>query len=145
MKKLKSKKALNPVVVSIILIVVTVIVISCMAALTSNFMEKDSLEIGIGFLEGNKYILIVLRNKDTQNITIKEIWINETNKPNTGVTIDNNGQVAFLVPQEWIEGKVYEIKVVTSTGKQLYYVATAPTTTILMSRILISIEPYRRK
>jgi len=131
MKILKNKKALSPVVASIILIAVTVAVsiavAAWMGALTFTFMGTEELKItNVEFLSGNQYINVTLQNTGTSPITINEIWVNGALKWSTGQTISANSQAEIKVSHTWSNGYNYEIKVVTSKGNQFYYTATAP-------------------
>jgi len=135
MKMLKSRKALSPVVASIILIAVTVAVsiavAAWMGALTFTFMGTEELKItNLGFegVAGSRYINVTLQNTGTSPITINEIWVNNEKKWTTGDTISANSQkIIKVTPYEWANGNNYQIKVVTSKGNQFYYSAVAPT------------------
>ena len=131
MKILKNKKALSPVVASIILIAVTVAVsiavAAWMGALTFTFMGTEQLKItNVEFISGGNAINVTLQNTGTSPITINEIWVNGALKWSTGQTISANSQEEIQVSASWSNGDNYEIKVVTSKGNQFYYTATAP-------------------
>jgi len=132
MKILKSKKALSPVVASIILIAVTVAVsiavAAWMGALTFTFMGTEELKItNIEFLTGGTQVNVTMQNTGTSPITINEIWVNDVIKWTTGGTVPANGQLEVTVTSAWQDGYNYEVKVVTSKGNQFYYSAVAPT------------------
>ena len=122
MKIRRSRKALSPVVASIILIAVTVAVsiavAAWMGALTFNFMGSSSLTItnvdfnGTSNTTSNKLILAV-KNTGTRQVTVSSVKVN--NLPatidassvttvsagnTTSITLDNIG---------WIDGNTYKI------------------------------------
>ena len=77
----RSKRALSPVVASIILIAVTVAVsiavASWMGALTIGFMDTEQLQItGMNFPSAGS-VAVELKNSDTSPITVNEIHVNE--------------------------------------------------------------------
>src|SRR4030065_2130155 len=82
MKKFrKSKKALSPVVASIILIAVTVAVsiavAAWMGALTIGFMGTEELKITSMTLDATaNTITVVVHNQGTSGVTINEVWVN---------------------------------------------------------------------
>ena len=78
---IRSKRALSPVVASIILIAVTVAVsiavASWMGALTIGFMDTEQLQItGMNFPSAGS-VAVELKNSDTSPITVNEIHVNE--------------------------------------------------------------------
>jgi len=143
MKILRSKKALSPVVASIILIAVTVAVsiavAAWMGALTFTFMGTEQLQItNLGFAGGtNKDIIYVtVNNTGTSPITINEAWVN--NVKQTSVVINGtsnalpqaasaNSGLVLKITYTWTIGNNYQIKILTSKGNQFYYSAIAPT------------------
>ena len=134
MKKLwKGKKALSPVVAAIILIAVTVAVsiavAAWMGALTFTFMATEQLEIqGATFLPGNN-VNITAQNTGTSDLTVSKYKIGVSGAPialGTPVPIAQGASVPVTVPLTWVSGTTYDIYLVTSTGKQFPYRATAP-------------------
>ena len=136
MKILKSKKALSPVVASIILIAVTVAVsiavAAWMGALTFTFMGTEELKItNVEFLSGN-HVNVTLQNTGTVPITVTEIHISGGASASGDLltsdqTISANSQEEVQVSYTWSAGSNYQIRVVTSKGNQFYYSAVAPT------------------
>jgi flagellin-like protein len=139
----KSRKALSPVVASIILIAVTVAVsiavAAWMGALTFNFMATEQIKItNLQFSQTgavNNLITITLLNTGTNPVTISEVHMN--NGPNlfstatpawtTGV-VPANGNVTetFTTAALWANGAQYEVELRSSKGNQFTYTATAP-------------------
>jgi len=134
MKIMKNKKALSPVVASIILIAVTVAVsiavAAWMGALTFTFMATEELKITNAEFLGTttKTVNVTMQNTGTSPITVNEIHIN--NGPNlisSPLTVLANSQIEQPLSYDWTAGSSYQIKVVTSKGNQYYYNAVAPT------------------
>ncbi len=131
MKILKSKKALSPVVASIILIAVTVAVsiavAAWMGALTFTFMGTEELKItNVEFITGGATINVTMQNTGTSPITVDEIWVGSTKAWSTGQTISANSQAEITVTHSWSNGANYQIKALTAKGNQFYYNAVAP-------------------
>jgi flagellin-like protein len=132
----RSRKALSPVVASIILIAVTVAVsiavAAWMGALTFNFMATEQLKItNVQFTPNNSSILVTMQNTGTTPVTISEIRVNNgvscvfTNSP---LTLPANTQNSTTVTYaaQWANGAQYEIEMKSSKGNQFTYTATAP-------------------
>ena len=134
MKMLRSRKALSPVVASIILIAVTVAVsiavAAWMGALTFYFMATEQIKItNVQFSgAGNNQINVTMQNTGTSPVTVTEIHVNNaaTNLLSAQFTIAANSQYIANVTQAWINGAQYEIEARTSKGNQFTYTATAP-------------------
>ena len=132
----RSRKALSPVVASIILIAVTVAVsiavAAWMGALTFNFMATEQLKItNLQFPAG--YVNITILNTGTNPVTVTEIHVNNGDNlissalpawPTGVVPANGNVTEAFLFA--WQNGHQYEIEMRSSKGNQFTYTATAP-------------------
>jgi len=141
MKILKSKKALSPVVASIILIAVTVAVsiavAAWMGALTFTFMGTEEIKItnmSFGSAASNSWISVTINNTGTSPVTINEAWIN--NVKHTDFALGsvlpknigaNSGTVLNMTSVSVANGYNYQVKLVSSKGNQFYYSAVAPT------------------
>ncbi|MEM1564934.1 MAG: archaellin/type IV pilin N-terminal domain-containing protein [Candidatus Bathyarchaeia archaeon] len=138
MKLFKSRKALSPVVASIILIAVTVAVsiavAAWMGALTFTFTATEQLQItDLDFpnVSGTKYINVTIRNTGTSPVTISEIWVNGqkftgNTSPALPLTVGAN-EVKYLSFQyTWQNGANYEVKLVSSKGNTFLRTETAP-------------------
>ncbi len=133
MKILKSKKALSPVVASIILIAVTVAVsiavAAWMGALTFTFMATEQVKItNVVFgSSGGYHMNVTVQNTGTSPVTLNELWVNgEKQTSFSSTTISANSQTTIHISYSWTAGSNYEIKLVSSKGNQFYYTATAP-------------------
>ena len=129
MKILKNKKALSPVVASIILIAVTVAVsiavAAWMGALTFTFMGTEQIKItDIDFPSG--VIRVTVKNTGTSPVTINEAWINGAKQSITSFTVSANSQYLLNITYSWTAGNNYEVKLVSSSGNAFYRTETAP-------------------
>jgi flagellin-like protein len=135
----RSRKALSPVVASIILIAVTVAVsiavAAWMGALTFQFTATEQVNItNMAFQTGTPgSILVVANNTGTSSVTINEIWVNNAKQaiisptiPANGVILANQG-IAFNVTMNINSGYSYQVKLVSSKGNAFLYTGTAPT------------------
>jgi flagellin-like protein len=132
MKILKSKKALSPVVASIILIAVTVAVsiavAAWMGALTFTFMGYEKLEITAvdwtwDASSTARHVNITVSNTGTRDVTVHNIEINHVGVLNTAVdphppmpfkTTDS--AISLVITYPYTNGTAYDISVVTSSG-----------------------------
>jgi flagellin-like protein len=143
MKKLwKGKKALSPVVAAIILIAVTVAVsiavAAWMGALTFTFMGTEQLEIQGATFSGtsnnaNNTIVLTVQNTGTSDLTVEKykLGVGGTQHDITGDGSVNQGVSASITcptgeNDPWTSGTTYDIYLITSSGKQFPYRATAP-------------------
>ncbi len=138
MKMLKSKKALSPVVASIILIAVTVAVsiavAAWMGALTFNFMGTEEMSItNMGFDVTLNQIKVTANVTGTTQVTINEIWVNgvkqtSTITPGLPKSIPANTGVQFVIAYTGtlVPGSQYQVKLVSAKGNQFPYTAVAP-------------------
>ena len=127
MKILKNKKALSPVVASIILIAVTVAVsiavAAWMGALTFTFMGTEQLDIRNISWTPNSAFSITVYNTGTSPVTVTQIWVNNVDKTSnstigSGVSIPEGSSAQISVTYEYTNGTSYEITIVTSKGNR---------------------------
>ncbi|MEM2440601.1 MAG: archaellin/type IV pilin N-terminal domain-containing protein [Candidatus Bathyarchaeia archaeon] len=146
MKLFKSRKALSPVVASIILIAVTVAVsiavAAWMGALTFTFTAVEELQMptssDVKFctVGGEKYINFTVRNTGTSKVSIVDIKINgnsvknDVKVPSTfssqGASINPASEQNFAIKYTWQPGYKYRIELLTSSNKIFYQDYTAP-------------------
>jgi len=126
----KSRKALSPVVASIILIAVTVAVsiavAAWMGALTFNFMGSSSLtitDVNFDSTAPMYNITLTMKNTGTKQVTIGQIKINNVNIPTanyTGTTTlapGVSGQTLKIMYYAWSNGNPYKIELYDSNGQ----------------------------
>ena len=135
----RSKKALSPVVASIILIAVTVAVsiavAAWMGALTIGFMQTEEIKItSVKFVPGTyplRYINVTLTNTGTTDVTISEFWVNGVQQTGmtysaTGGVIAKNTAMTAQVAYDWAAGSSYNVQLKSSKGNTFPYTANAP-------------------
>ena len=136
--KTRSRKALSPVVASIILIAVTVAVsiavAAWMGALTFSFTATEQISItNMGFDVTGGIITITANNTGTATVTINEAYVNNVKQATVNPTVPKdipaNQGVAFnvTVTGGLTVGYSYQVKLVSSKGNQFLYTGTAPT------------------
>ena len=129
MKILKCKKALSPVVASIILIAVTVAVsiavAAWMGALTFSFMGSSSMTITYVAFQGtsglgNNTAVLTLKNTGTKQVTIAQIKINNVVMPTfsgNGTTLNSGLSGTITVSNVgWANGNPYAINLYDASG-----------------------------
>ena len=120
----RSKKALSPVVASIILIAVTVAVsiavAAWMGALTIRFMDTEELKItGVQFTgttPDDKAIVISVKNQGTSGLIIVEASVNGETPVTMSVQLDANEPGTVTLDYNWQVGSNYQVKLVTAKG-----------------------------
>jgi flagellin-like protein len=141
MKMLRSRKALSPVVASIILIAVTVAVsiavAAWMGALTFNFMATEQGQltnlIFVAGASGSGNITVTFQNTGTTPIVINEVWVNNAIQTQTNVNqtlpypVKANSVAGFVITTTVNLGYQYEVKFVSSKGNAFPRTGTAPT------------------
>ncbi len=138
MKILKSKKALSPVVASIILIAVTVAVsiavAAWMGALTIGFMGSSSLTItNQKFVTGTpNSIALTIKNTGTKSVTITQVRVNTNIVTSTPATLtltsgETSAADALSLAVAWVAGNPYKVDLYDSNGQVVgSYQANAP-------------------
>jgi flagellin-like protein len=130
MKILKSKKALSPVVASIILIAVTVAVsiavAAWMGALTFSFMGTEQLRISKITWNWNtdpavRTFVINVNNTGTKDMTISQVLVNYagvtgTITPTLPYILKATESTTLTVPYVYTNGTNYDISVATASN-----------------------------
>ncbi len=130
----RSRKALSPVVASIILIAVTVAVsiavAAWMGALSFNFMATEQGQVtNLSFTVGTPgSVTATFQNTGTTPITINEVWVNGVK--DTGFasqTIDGNTVTPLTTTYfNIVSGYQYEVKFVSAKGNAFQRTGIAP-------------------
>ncbi|MEM3442527.1 MAG: archaellin/type IV pilin N-terminal domain-containing protein, partial [Candidatus Bathyarchaeia archaeon] len=122
----KSKKALSPVVASIILIAVTVAVsiavAAWMGALTIGFMGSASVTITkVAFPQGTSggQFTITVKNTGTKQVTIDLIKVNNLEKQFSPdpTTLNPGTNSTITITCDWVSGNPYKIELYDSSGQ----------------------------
>jgi flagellin-like protein len=128
----RSKKALSPVVASIILIAVTVAVsiavAAWMGALTIGFMGTEEVRItNVEFLSDTQ-AQVTAKNTGSIDVTLTEAYVGNNAATASGLTVITPGQeIDVIVDGQYVSGTSYQFKLVSSKGNPFVYTATAPT------------------
>ena len=140
MKILKCKKALSPVVASIILIAVTVAVsiavAAWMGALTFTFMKTETYNIVsatfIGTSNQTNSIVLRVQNTGTASFTIttnaKVNGVARTLAAEKTIAAGSTEDVTIPMTVGWINGRTYNIEMITAQGTKITWIANAPQT-----------------
>ncbi|MBS7647797.1 hypothetical protein KEJ24_08185 [Candidatus Bathyarchaeota archaeon] len=143
MKLSKSRKALSPVVASIILIAVTVAVsiavAAWMGALTFTFMKTEPYNIvSVSFngVTGSSTNNVTLRIQNTGtasftiDVTAKVNGVQKTVYGNVTARTIPAGEYRDITIQNvgWQNGRTYNIELVTTQGTKITWVGNAPQT-----------------
>jgi flagellin-like protein len=135
MKMLRSKKALSPVVASIILIAVTVAVsiavAAWMGALTFTFMGTEEVKVISHQWDSATnitYINLKVTNVGTAKVTLSSAEINNAPATSniTSTIVDPGSYVWVQVTHSFAVGIKYDFNIVTAKGTKSPYTATAP-------------------
>jgi flagellin-like protein len=143
MKILKSKKALSPVVASIILIAVTVAVSLAVAiwmgGLAGRYSSTEDIRLPdatsvtwhkINSTTGD-YIEIPIRNAATSLVSVKYVKVNGVVKesdPPTPFSLQPNEVKTIRITFTWRVGDNYRIEFITANNNAFYQDYTAPST-----------------
>jgi len=132
-----NRKALSPVVASIILIAVIVSVSIAVAAwmgvLFFTFTNTEQVQItniSFGSSGSNSWIAVVVNNTGNYAVTINEVWLNGVKKTETysplPISISSNSGNVMNITTSVVSKSTYIINLVSSKGNQFQYSASAP-------------------
>ena len=134
MKILKSKKALSPVVASIILIAVTVAVsiavAAWMGALTFTFTQTEELAITAMTFPTSSSIKLTVKNTGTSSVTVSTVYVNDVAINSTNISFTgsfsssgtlNAGDTGYITisSYSWTAGNKYRVVLQSSSGKNV--------------------------
>jgi archaeal type IV pilus assembly protein PilA len=144
MKIRRSRKALSPVIASIILIAVTVAVsiavAAWMGALTFSFMATEQGQVtNLTFTAGTPgTIVATFNNTGTNTITITTVWVNNVQITtanvagapvalNAAVPANSGTQYTITVTSGIVSGNQYAVTIMSSKGNKFSSTGNAPT------------------
>jgi len=136
MKILKSKKALSPVVASIILIAVTVAVsiavAAWMGALTFTFTQTEELKITSVAWQSGGGFNVTVSNTGPATLTVTKFYIDDVDhtsdvtSPAMPRDITKGNTETFVIGWTgWSSGNKYKIAFLTQSGNKYEYTAKA--------------------
>ena len=82
--------------------------------------------IAIEDYEFSRALNIIVLNTGTAVLTIVEAKVNGTTVDIADVTLDFGEPRTITIFYDWIPKTTYDIKLITATGKEFNYTATAP-------------------
>jgi flagellin-like protein len=141
-KILKSKKAISPILATLLLIVIAVAAIVITYAWITTYMGTTTQQAGfipykanVNFVSGTpKNITIDIGNSGTSSGQVVQVYIgtsattttSQTTDPATPITIAAGTIESFNVTYPWEDGETYYFKVVPSSGAALSFTEQAP-------------------
>ena len=133
----KSRKALSPVVASIILIAVTVAVsiavAAWMGALVVGNMNTEELKItNADFATSPGDVILSVRNTGSSAVILSDAYVGSTdetaNAVGLGTSIAPNAVVTVTITPTtaFVDGQSYQFKLISTKGNAFVYTGTAP-------------------
>jgi len=126
----KSKRALSPVVASIILIAVTVAVsiavAAWMGALTIGFMGAEEVRITNVLFTSTTQATLTIKNTGSTSVTLAEAYVGNAGGTITAVPLAAGASTSLVVNGSYAPGVSYQFKVVSAKGNPFVFTATAP-------------------
>ena len=137
---LRSKKAISPILATLLLVVIAVAAIVVTYAWVMTYMSHTTSQAGVFLKEDttnwpNGKILIYVRNTGTSDATIDAVYFGSSGNLTlqTGVTYDptrivskDGGTIAITVNYSWTPTTTYYFKIVPVVGEPLVFQETSP-------------------
>jgi len=132
---LRSKKAISPILATLILIVIAATAIVLTYAWIVTYMGSETQQAGfvpykanVAFLAGNR-IVIGIGNSGTSNGQIIQVYVgtkasdelSRTTNPSTPITIAPSSVESFAVTYNWTSGTTFYFKVIAGNGATLTF------------------------
>ena len=140
LKLFRSKKAISPILATLLLIVIAVAAIVVTYAWITTYMSSATQQAGfipyranVAFLEEGK-ITIDIGNSGTDSGQIIQVYIgasattatSQTTDPATPITIAASTIESFDVIYDWENGATYYFRIVPSSGAAITFTEQAP-------------------
>lgn len=139
---LKSKKAISPILATLLLIVIAVAAIVVTYAWVMTYMGSQTGQAGVLLAKdaiswSSGAVILYVRNTGTSDATIDAVYIgiSTTNlqkqtissmDPSNGVVAANGGLINITVSYLWTSGTTYHFRIVPKVGTPLDFDAKAP-------------------
>ena len=137
---LKSKKAISPILATLLLIVIAVAAIVVTYAWVMTYMSSATSQAGILLKEDNinwpsGKIVITVRNTGTSDATIDAVYVGTsgnltlqsvTYSPTSKIVLKNGGTIAITVTYPWISKTTYYFRIAPLVGSAIEFQETAP-------------------
>jgi len=140
---LKSKKAISPILATLLLIVIAVAAIVVTYAWIMTYMTSAGQQAGVmlypanvNFYGGGTKIDIDIGNSGTSDTQIIQVYVgtstsnlqNQTTTPSLPVTLRASSIVRVTIQYNWTAAGTYYFKIVSSAGQTLEFPEQAPQT-----------------
>ena len=131
---MRDKRAITPVLSSLLLTVIAVVGMSIATSatyvITTNLRETMSERIAaedVWFNPATHTIDVYLRNVGKVNIHVQSVYVNHTSRPfNTPFNLELNGDGWLSIFYTWSSGNLYYIDIVTNRGTHIASYNKAP-------------------
>jgi flagellin-like protein len=138
---LKSKKAISPILATLLLIVIAVAAIVVTYAWVMTYMSSATSQAGILLTKENinwpsGKIVIIVRNTGTSDATIDAVYVglsgnltlqtNVTYSLTPHIVSKNGGTITITVTYPWISKTTYYFRIAPIVGSAIEFQETAP-------------------
>jgi hypothetical protein len=124
----RNKRAITPVLSSLLLTVIAVVGMSL--AISATYVITDGLHNNMGerlivedvwFTPGQ--VVAYLRNVGKVAITVDAVYVNQVGQSFMSLELEQNKHDWLIIPYDWSPDTAYELKIVTKRGTQVvdYY------------------------
>jgi flagellin-like protein len=141
-KMVKSRKAISPILATLLLVVIAVAAIVVTYAWVMTYMNNAGRQAGVILYKANvnfynasdvKKIDVDIGNSGTSDTQIKSLYVGTStstlqNQTMTPVTLLAGGWQRLTVNYNWTAGTTYYFKVLSISGQSLDWPEQAPTT-----------------
>jgi flagellin-like protein len=135
---LKSKRAISPILATLLLVVIAVAAIVVTYAWVMTYMNAQTAQAGVFLSEdavswlSNSSITVYVRNTGTSDATIDAVYIGTSASnlnsqagllydPPNGAVAAQGGRVSITISYSWSTGTMYYFKVVPKVGPALEF------------------------
>ena len=140
-RMLKSKKAISPILATLLLIDIAVAAIVVTYAWVMTYMSSTTSQAGIFLTEDNinwpsGKIVITVSNTGTADATIDAVYVGSsgnltlqnsvTYSPTSKIVLKNGGTITVTVTYSWISKTTYYFRIAPLVGEALVFQETAP-------------------
>lgn len=141
-KMVKSRKAISPILATLLLVVIAVAAIVVTYAWVMTYMNNAGRQAGVILYKANvnfynmstvKKIDVDVGNSGTSDTQIKSLYVGTStstlqNQTMTPVTLLAGGTQRLTINYDWTAGTTYYFKVLSVSGQSLDWPEQAPTT-----------------
>jgi len=142
-KMLKSRKAISPILATLLLIVIAVAAIVVTYAWIMTYMGNAEQQAGIMLYksnvnfheqDGTKKIAIDVGNSGKSNTQLIRVYVgtsttnmqNQTTTPSLPIMLSGESTATATVNYNWTEGATYHFRIIAASGQSLDFPEQAP-------------------